>query len=53
MKKWKCVYQSMTAYYELGTYYANDKETVLRECRAKARAFSSSERMLIRAYEVS
>ena len=52
MKKWRCVYQSMTAFYEMGTYYADTKEEAERECRAKASAFSSGEKTLIKAIEV-
>lgn len=52
MKKYRCYYQSMTAHYEMGHYYANSKEEALRECRAKATAFSTGEKSLITAVEV-
>ena len=51
MKKYKCVYQSMTAFYKMGTYYADSKEQAEKECRAKATAFSSGEKTLIKAIE--
>lgn len=51
MKQYKIIYSSMTAYYEMGPVYANSKEEAEREARAKATAFSSREKPLIKAYE--
>jgi len=42
----------MSAFYEMGTYYADTKEEAERECRSKASAFSSGEKSLIKAIEV-
>jgi hypothetical protein len=52
MKKYHITYQSMTAFYDMGHIYAPDKDTTLREARAKATAFSQGEKSLIRANEV-
>lgn len=51
MKKYKATYQSMTAFYELGTYYAESKEDAEREARRKATAFSEGEKRLITCKE--
>ncbi len=51
MRKWRCTYQSMTAFYEMGVYYADTKEDAERECRMRATAFTSGEKTLIHAHE--
>ena len=51
MKKYKIEYQSMTAYYGMGYVYAENKEDAERQARAKAPAFSSGEKPLIKATE--
>ena len=53
MKKFKATYKSMTAFYEMGTYYANTKEEAEREARAKAMAFTSGEKTLIHCTEIN
>ena len=53
MKKWKAFYQSMTAYYNCGTYYADTKEEAEREARARnSGAFDRGERTLIHCMEI-
>lgn len=52
MKKWKATYNSMTACYNCGIYYADTKEEAEREARAKVSAFSESEKRLISCSEV-
>ena len=42
MKKYKLIYSSIGAYYNLGTYYANSKEEAEKECREYANAFTPS-----------
>ncbi len=51
MKKWKARYNSMTANYDCGTYYADTKEEAEREARAGASAFSQNEKCLIKCTE--
>ena len=51
MKKWKATYSSMTAFYEMGTYYADTKEEAEREARCRATAFSQGEKTLIHCHE--
>ena len=52
MKKFRATYNSMRVFYEMGTYYADNKEEAEREARAKATAFTSREKMLIHCTEV-
>lgn len=52
MKKYKATYNSMTATYDCGTFYAENKEEAEREARAMANAFSQSEKCLIHCQEV-
>ena len=51
MTRWKITYQSMTAFYKLGHVFAETKDEALRKARAKATAFSQSEKSLIQARE--
>jgi len=51
MKKWKATYNSMTASYNCGIYYADTKEEAEREARASNCAFSNSEKCLITCRE--
>ena len=53
MKKYKAIYGSMTARYDLGYYYANSKEEAEKEARAKASAFSANEKCLIHCYDAT
>jgi len=52
MKKWRATYNSMTATYNCGIYYADTKEEAEREARANARAFTPGEKTLINCTEV-
>jgi hypothetical protein len=51
MRKYHILYQSMTAFYDMGYVYAPDKATAEREARAKATAFNQKEKCLIKAHE--
>lgn len=53
MRKYKAIYGSMTARYDLGYYYANSKEEAEREARATASAFSEGEKSLIHCYDAT
>jgi hypothetical protein len=53
MRKWKARYISMTASYDCGIFYADTKEEAEREARAKATAFSQSEKCLIKCQDVT
>lgn len=49
MDRYKIRYSSMTASYDLGFEYAENKEQAERQARARANAFSNSEKPLIHA----
>jgi hypothetical protein len=51
MKKYRIRYSSMTACYDMGYVYAENKEEAEREARGKASAFSQGEKTLIHATE--
>ncbi len=53
MKKYHISYSSMTAYYDMGYIYAENKEAAEREARAKATAFNQKEKCLIKAHETN
>jgi len=49
MERWHIEYHSITAYYDMGYVYATTKEEAERKARAKATAFSTGEKTLIKA----
>lgn len=51
MTRFEIYYQSMTARYELGEVYAENKDEAERIARAKATAFAANEKALIKARE--
>jgi hypothetical protein len=42
----------MTAFYNMGTYYADTKEEAEREARSNATCFSQGEKTLIKCIEI-
>jgi len=51
MRRYRAVYQSMTARYDCGIFYADSKEEAEKEARASNNAFSANEKILIKCYE--